>query len=389
MSPDMHAAAPVSGRAMVLANARLVLPDRVAPGWLAVEDGRIAEIGEGRPPERGLDCGGDHLLPGLVELHTDHLESHVQPRPKVRWDTLGAALAYDSQIAASGITTVFDSLRTGTEEGFGLGAEVEELAAALHHGRTHGLFRAEHRTHLRCEVPSADVVEATAALLARIPVGLMSLMDHTPGQRQFRSLDRYFLYATRHGGTRAEIEARTARRMEQGAAMHARNRPHLVALARARGVPLASHDDTTAEDVAGSRADGVALAEFPTTMEAAEACRAAGITVMMGAPNLIRGGSHSGNVSAAALAEAGLMQVFSSDYVPGSLLLAAFRLPEQVPAIALPEAVAMVSRNPAVATGLQDRGAIAPGLRADLVRVRVVAGMPVVREVWREGARVA
>ena len=377
------------GRTEILENARLVLPDRVENGWLAVTGGRIAEIGTGRAPERGLDLGGDFLLPGLVELHTDHLESHYAPRPGVRWHPLGAVLAYDAQIAASGITTVFDSLRAGTDpDGSGLGPELHALAEAIATGRAQALFRVEHRTHLRCELPSTDVVETVEAFVARHPVGLISLMDHTPGQRQFRDIAKYYQYATRGGRSLEAIKAGTARKIEEGRALNAANRPALVALAQARGIPLASHDDTTPDDVALSRDERVALAEFPTTRAAAEASHAAGITVMMGAPNLIRGGSHSGNVAAQELAESGLLSILSSDYVPASLLMAAFLLPERVPGIDLPAAVATVTDNPARATGLDDRGRIAAGLRADLVRVRVAQGVPVVREVWRAGERV-
>jgi alpha-D-ribose 1-methylphosphonate 5-triphosphate diphosphatase len=379
----------MTDRVDILENARLVLPDRVETGWLAVVDGRIAEIGTGRAPERGLDCAGDHLVPGLVELHTDHLESHYAPRPGVRWHPLGAVLSYDAQIAASGITTVFDSLRAGTDpDGTGLGAELELLATTLAEAGEAGLFRAEHRTHLRCEIPSPNVVETVQAFAERHPIGLLSLMDHTPGQRQFRDVDKYYIYAGRHGRPIEEIKASTARKMREGHALNARNRPRLVALARARGIPLASHDDTTLADVALSRDEAVALAEFPTTLEAAQASHAAGITVMMGAPNLIRGGSHSGSVAAHTLAEAGILRILSSDYVPASLLMAAFQLPERVPGITLPEAVATVTANPARATGLTDRGSLEPGLRADLVRVRLARGVPVVRQVWRAGARV-
>lgn len=391
MSPDTLLAAPPPATAaapLLLANARLVLPEAVVRGWVAVAGGRILELGEGRAPDAGLDLDGDFLLPGLVELHTDHLESHVQPRPRVRWDLLGAALAYDSQIAAAGITTVFDSLRAGLDEGGGLGGEVHDIAAALDRARRRQLFRAEHLTHVRCEVPAAGVVEAVARLAAAVPVGLISLMDHTPGQRQFRDMERYYVYAARHGGLRHELEAQAEQKKRVAAERIAVNRPALIALARRHGIPLASHDDTTPADVEQSAREGVALAEFPTTVEAAEACRRHGIGVMMGAPNLIRGGSHSGNVSAKALAEAGLLDMLSSDYVPASLLLATFRLPGLVPSITLPRAVAMVTSAPARATGLHDRGAIAPGLRADLVRVRLCGDVPVVRQVWRAGERV-
>jgi alpha-D-ribose 1-methylphosphonate 5-triphosphate diphosphatase len=375
---------------LILENAILVLPDRVEHGWLAVTDGLIAEIGTGRAPERGLDLGGDHLIPGLIELHTDHLESHFAPRPKVRWHPLGAVLAYDAQITASGITTVFDSLRAGSDpDGSGLGSELKQLAAAIETARVGNLFRAEHYTHLRCELPSADVLDTVAEFSARYPIGLISLMDHTPGQRQFRDMEKYYTYATRGGRTLEEIRVNTERKIREGRALNGRNRPALVRFAREMGIPLASHDDTTLADVALAAGEGVALAEFPTTLEAAEAAHGGGITVMMGAPNLIRGGSHSGNVAALTLAEAGHLDILSSDYVPASLLMAAFLLPEQAPAISLPQALATVTTNPARATGLTDRGALQAGLRADLVRVQRADGVPVVREVWRAGLRVA
>jgi alpha-D-ribose 1-methylphosphonate 5-triphosphate diphosphatase len=372
----------------LIENAALVLPDRVERGWVAVENGRIAEVGEGRAPERGLDLDGDYLLPGLVELHTDHLEGHYAPRPKVRWHPLGAVLAYDAQIAASGITTVFDSLRAGVDvDGGGLGAELVELAEAVDEARRHGLFRCEHHTHLRCEIPSPDVVDTVENFVARFPVGLISLMDHTPGQRQFRDLSKYLhYYGGKTGKTVAEIEDAVALKQEVNGARSAVNRPALVALARERKIPLASHDDTTLAEVDQSIAEGVVLAEFPTTVESAWASHAHGITVMMGAPNLIRGGSHSGNVAAEELARQGVLDILSSDYVPGSLVMAAFDLPRRVPSISLPEAVRLVTRNPAEATGLSDRGEIAAGKRADLVRVRVTGEMPVVREVWRQGS---
>ncbi|TGD96193.1 alpha-D-ribose 1-methylphosphonate 5-triphosphate diphosphatase [Methylobacterium nonmethylotrophicum] len=374
----------------ILDNATLVLPDRVQRGWLAITDGRIAEIGEGRAPERGLDLDGDYLVPGLVELHTDHLESHYAPRPKVRWHPLGAVLAYDAQIAASGITTVFDSLRAGSDpDGSGLGPELMQLAGAIETAKGADLFRADHLTHLRCEIPSADVIDTVRDFTDRYPVGLISLMDHTPGQRQFRDIEKYYTYAARGGRSITEIQANTAMKIRDGKAFNAINRPALVDLAHQHGIALASHDDTTLADVDLARGEGVRLAEFPTTLEAAQAAREAGITVMMGAPNLIRGGSHSGNVAAEALAREGLLDVLSSDYVPGSLVMAAFGLAERVSSITLPEAIATVTANPARATGLTDRGALASGLRADCVRVRLAAGVPVVRQVWRQGQRVA
>lgn len=375
----------------VLENAQLVLPDAVVSGWLSVDEGKIVEIGEGRPPERGENLAGDYLLPGLVELHTDHLESHVVPRPKVRWETLSAIVAYDLQMAGAGITTVFDSLRVGTDaDSKSLGSVVLELVSGLDRARSEGLLRAEHLTHLRCEIAAHDVLDDTEALLANHSIDLISLMDHTPGARQFRDVETWKVYyGGKSGRSESELERLIAERRRLYAENHDRHRARLVALARERGIVLASHDDTTPEHVAQSRADGIAIAEFPTTLEAAAASHAAGIQVMMGAPNVVRGGSHSGNVAAETLARAGVLDILSSDYVPASLLMGAFDLARRIETMSLPEAVRMVTLNPARATGLDDRGALAPGLRADLVRVHMAGDVPVVRVAWREGRRVA
>ncbi|MFK8250530.1 alpha-D-ribose 1-methylphosphonate 5-triphosphate diphosphatase [Ancylobacter terrae] len=379
----------------VYANARLVLPDRVAHGHLVVRDGVIAEIGAGAVPAGAIDLAGDYLLPGLVELHTDHVESHLFPRPRVRWNPLAAVMAYDAQIAASGITTVFDSLRVWPEtRAVGVEGDAGPLAQTLKAAGAAGMLRAEHHVHLRCEVAADGVVADAQALMEMADVRLISLMDHTPGQRQFLTEAHFRSYYQKKAGiTDAEMDIIVAARLEAHH-RHARpNRARLVEIARARGIKLASHDDASAAHVAEAVADGIAIAEFPTTEEAAGASHKAGIRVLMGAPNLVRGGSHAGNIAAAALARAGTLDILSSDYVPASLLLAAFALPRLVPGIALSEAVALVSANPARAVGMDDRGALAPGLRADFIQVAVAGegaeSVPVVRRVWREGERVA
>ncbi len=374
----------------VIENARIVTPDEIIDGWVAVEDGTIREIGAGRAPERGHDLGGDLLIPGLIELHTDNLERHYSPRPEVFWHPLASVLAYDAEITASGITTVFDSLRAGLDfDGRGMGRELMTLGDAVADARAKGLLRVEHLIHLRCEVPAADVLESAGAFASRHQVHLMSLMDHTPGFRQFRDIAKYLVYyGGRSGKSESEIRDIIRLRQETNGARAVVNRPALVAMAKEKGIRLASHDDTTLDNVAESVTDGVALAEFPTTIEAARACHEHGIAIMMGAPNLIRGGSHSGNIAAEDLARDGLLDVFSSDYVPASLLMAAFRLPKRVPTISLPQAIRTVTLNSARAAGLEDRGAIAAGQRADLVRVTEAGDIAVVREVYNRGARV-
>ena len=383
----------LDGRPTLFRNARIVTADRVFTGCLSVEGGLIQEIREGGSAGAGVDFQGDYLLPGLVELHTDHLESHYVPRPAVLWHAGSAVLAYDAQIAAAGITTVFDSFRVGVDEhetGAQLGDEAALLAEAVRRAAEAGLLRADHLTHLRCEVPALNVVDCLDALLAAHPVQLISLMDHTPGQRQFRDLDKYFFfYSGKSGRSRADVEEVAKERQKVGRARALQNRPRIVEMARARSVTLASHDDTTAEEVALAHRDGVTIAEFPTTIEAAAASRAAGMATVIGAPNVVRGGSHSGNASARELAEAGHLDILSSDYVPAALLMAAFRLADAPAVGGLAGAIRLISKAPAEATGLHDRGEIAVGRRADLLRVATHDGEPVVRAVWREGRRVA
>lgn len=379
--------------AFIIENARIVLADgAIERGYVAVDRGQIAEVGEGPAPERGVDFDGDLLLPGLVELHTDHLEAHYMPRPKVRWDLTAAVLSYDAQIATCGITTVLDSLRVWREDGAeDVDGQALDLSQGIDDARRRGLLRVSHFLHLRCEVPMPDVVEDAAVLVGRPDVRLMSLMDHTPGQRQFRDpvkLREY--YRGKSGGmTDAELDTMFTRRIDFHARYATTNYHRLVQLAAEHATPLASHDDTTLAHVEQSIRDGVKVAEFPTTIEAAARLHDAGVKVLMGAPNLVRGKSHSGNIATADLARSGQLDVLSSDYVPSSLLMAALRLPHVSGVYDLPAAIRTVSKNPAEVVGLTDRGEIAAGKRADLIRVHVDDDDSAVRSVWSGGRRVA
>ena len=377
---------------VVLANARLVLPDTVAHGAIVIEGGLIVDIEPGQAvPAGALDMEGDIVAPGLIELHTDNLERHLAPRPGVSWPVETAIRAHDAELAANGITTVFDALRVGSvvsqnrtnylEYAWGVANALRALADADD-------LRIDHRIHLRAEICSETLTEELSRFDATWQIGLLSVMDHTPGARQFRDLDKLRQYVIgKHGLSEeaflAHVRDQQALKAQNGAAHEA---AALEAAART-GAVLASHDDTTASDVDRSARQGVRVAEFPTTEEAAQASRAAGIAVMMGAPNLIRGGSHSGNVSARALAEADCLDIVSSDYIPAALLTSVGILDALWSD--LPRAFATVSQGPASAAGLGDRGRIAPGLRADLIRVRRVSDGMVARETWVAGRRVA
>ncbi|HQF30258.1 MAG TPA: alpha-D-ribose 1-methylphosphonate 5-triphosphate diphosphatase [Hyphomicrobiales bacterium] len=376
---------------LVLTNARIVLVDGVVEGTLVARDGRVAEISEGSVAA-GIDCAGDYLVPGLVELHTDHLESHYAPRPGVRWNPIAAIQAHDAQIVSSGITTVFDALRVGSDaDSKQLGREMRTLAVAIDGARGAGRLRADHLIHLRCELSASDAAEEAEPFFADPNVRLVSLMDHTPGQRQFVRLDKFKeYYQGKSGMSDTEMDAFIEERLRMHSLYSAANRSSVVAACNEAGIVLASHDDATPAHVREAIGDGVAIAEFPTTVEAARVAHENGLKVLMGAPNVVRGGSHSGNVSALELAHQGLLDVLSSDYVPFSLVQAAFVLPRLARELSLADAIRLVTANPAEAVGLADRGRLEPGRRADIVRVADDgSGVPIVREVWREGRRVA
>ncbi|HEY2533772.1 MAG TPA: alpha-D-ribose 1-methylphosphonate 5-triphosphate diphosphatase [Xanthobacteraceae bacterium] len=378
---------------LIITNAQIVTRHEVVRGNLVVRDQRICTIDQATRPSAAagaVDFSGDYLLPGLVELHTDNLEHAATPRPAVRWPALSAVVTHDAQMAASGITTVFDAIAVGdVQRGGDRLSRLDTMVEAVKAAQDGGMLRAEHRLHLRCELSYHRLKEIMAKLADHPLIGLMSLMDHTPGQRQFVTMEQYKVYyQCKYQLSDTELANFVAERMRDQKLYAQPNREAVIALARTRAVKLASHDDATPAHVAEAAAAGVVIAEFPTTLAAAQAARAAGMHIVGGAPNVVRGSSHSGNASARDLARSGLLDILSSDYVPVALLQAAFTLNDEL-AIGLPAAIATVSANPAEAVGLSDRGMLACGLRGDLVRVALHDGLPVVRATWRGGERVA
>ena len=254
--------------------------------------------------------------------------------------------------------------------------------------RARGALRISHFLHLRAEVCSETLIEELDKFGPADRIGILSLMDHTPGERQFRDVSKLREYMQgKHGVTDADFQRHVDEQRALSLRLGEAHETAAVAAARRYGATLASHDDTTAEQVVRSAVHGAVVAEFPTTPDAARACHDHGIKVMMGAPNLIRGGSHSGNVAAADLAREGLLDIVSSDYVPSSLLSAALMLGDLWGDMA--RGIATVTATPAEAVGLPDRGRVVPGARADLVRVARIAGAAALRGTWVQGRRVA
>ncbi len=376
---------------MIIRNARIVGPDQEFLGSMGVTGPMIAELDSGAAMQTGEDWQGDYLVPGLVELHTDNLEKHLMPRPKVRWPVLPAIMAHDAQVAAAGITTVLDAVAIGDIDADSLRNDLyAACVAGLALAAKHDVLKAEHFLHVRLELVQENLLSMFSPMLDNERLKLVSLMDHTPGQRQWSDIAHFRTYVSGKRGWSAEkVELMLDNLRERQQRFSSANRRAIVAACqqRATPVPLATHDDTTVAHVEEGVADGVIVSEFPTTEAAARAARQHGLGIIMGAPNMVRGGSHSGNIGAADLARAGLLDVLSSDYVPASLLHAAFLLREV--GFTLPQAMATVSHNPARMIGLTDRGQIIPGQRADFLRVRLFEGIPVVLNVWRAGRQVA
>ncbi len=371
---------------------QVITPGGEVAAELVFRDGLIAAV-EPRAacPAGAADWTGDLLIAGLVDIHTDNLERHYQPRPGALWDAYGAALAHDGQCVTAGITTVLDSLSLhGRKDGLERREALGPMIAGMDQAQADGALRADHLLHLRCEVTNPELLNLLEPHADSLRLKLLSIMDHTPGQRQTANMDRLQARMVAAGRSADEIEDVLAKRHAgRDPGMAYDNRRKVVAFAREYGLPLAAHDDETIEHVEEAHDDGCIIAEFPVTLAAARKARELGMFVAMGAPNFVRGGSHSGNLSARESAQAGVLDILASDYVPLSMLRSAFMLIDDM-GWTPQDAMATVSAAPARSLGLNDRGEIAVGQRADLVRVsRRRQGWPVPVEVWRTGARVA
>jgi len=374
----------------VFTNYRLQLPGQEILGTLVVRNGKIAEIQPGKV-DIGLDGQGDYLLPGLIELHTDNLEKCMSPRPGISWPLETAAVYHDKDLISAGVTTVCDAIAIGdVEPNSPRMKHFGPMVDVISRGQAANRFSADHRIHLRCELGYDQVCDVIEQYIDNPLVSLMSLMDHTPGQRQFVNLDKFKeYYMGKHGVTAEQMEGFIQNRIEQQQLYALTNRVGLVKLANDKAIPLASHDDATVEHVQQAAEELAVISEFPTTLEAAKEAHHHGLKVLMGSPNLVLGGSHSGNVSALELVEQNLVDVISSDYVPRSLLQSIFII---AAATGKPvyEAMRPVTINPAEAIGLKgDRGSLEVGKRADLLMVHDDGVVPRLTAVFREGQRVA
>jgi alpha-D-ribose 1-methylphosphonate 5-triphosphate diphosphatase len=376
---------------MIITNVNLVLENEVVRGSVELRDGVIANMSDSTSQLPGaFDGENGFLMPGLIELHTDNLEKYFTPRPKVNWPPLSAMSAHDTQLIGSGITTVLDAVALGDYRDGNRQENLDQFINTVAESQKRGLTRAEHRIHLRCEVPHSTTVGLFERYVNMPEVQLVSLMDHAPGQRQFVNIDKYrTYYQGKYNMTDAEMAVYEKDQVAQSQRWSKQNRDEITRQCRDLNIPTASHDDATSAHVTESKELGMVIAEFPTTVEAAKRSHELDLKVMMGAPNVIRGGSHSGNVAAHELASLGVLDILSSDYYPVSLLDAVFTLVnDERNNLDVAQAVQLATLNPAQALGLTDRGVIAEGKRADLVLAHRLDDHQLVSRVWREGKKV-
>lgn len=349
-----------------------------------IADGHIVAINPASSAgAQEIDLSGHILMPGMIDLHCDALEKEAEPRPGVHFPFDFACAQADKRNAAAGITTIYHALSFANAElGVRNNATAAELARAVHAWQEHALV--DNRVHARYEITDPTAPKILNQLLGNDEINLMSFMDHTPGQGQFKSIEAYRDFLSRtYKKDAAEIEALLADKLAQGEGAVVRME-QLAQRAREFDIPLASHDDDRPEKIGVVKALGVAVSEFPINLETAQAARAAGLSTLFGAPNVVRGKSQSGSMRALDAVREGVADCLCGDYSPAALLPAVLQLPE-LAGITLPQAVALVTCNPARAVALNDRGVIEPGKRADLLAVRHLGGLPQVARVWSDG----
>ncbi|MEM5433051.1 alpha-D-ribose 1-methylphosphonate 5-triphosphate diphosphatase [Cupriavidus oxalaticus] len=375
--------------ATYLTHATLVLPDRMLhDSALLIEDGHIAAIEPAAAPASAdvIDLRGHTVMPGLIDVHCDAIEKEVEPRANVLFPLDFAVAQVDRRNAAAGITTPYHALSFA---GNHFGVRNVDTAATL--VRTVAAFRShslvDNRIHCRYEVTDSSAVPVLEMLMAEGIVDLLSVMDHSPGQGQFKTLDAYLAYMMgNHGMTREEAADAADKKAAALDGAHERvNR--LVAQAHRLGIPTASHDDDSPQRIAAMQALGVRMSEFPINLETAQAACAQALPTILGAPNVLRGKSQSGSMRAIDAIHAGVGTILCSDYQPSTLIAAAYAAARQAE-LPLNEALALVTANPAEACLLRDRGRLAPGLRADVIAVASVAGQPMVTHTWSGGRMV-
>lgn len=376
-----------------ITNGRLILEDRVLEGYdILFADGKIAEISSAGAEDGDeiYDVDGSYVMPGIIDIHSDMIESYIQPRSTAVMDLEMGFGEAEKVLAGCGITTMFHSISMFREGAWDVkqirqAPQVKKLAAlAARYRHQERLIR--HRYHLRYEIDNLACYDDVMEMMKKGYVDLLSFMDHTPGQGQYKNLDIYRRHQPDEGRNLTEQEFKELVEAElQKATVTEEQLKAMAELAHELGISVASHDDDTVEKLAVNKALGVSISEFPITMEVAKEARRRGFLTVVGAPNILLGGSHSGNLSALQAIREEAADILVSDYYPQALLQAVFCLFEQED-IPVWEAVRYVTLNPAKAVGLEEKlGSLERGKAADVLVVRSRDGRPALEQVFVAG----
>lgn len=376
---------------MWLSELRLVLPDQVvASGSIQIEDGIIQSIIEGPAPAPAFAMPGLTAIPGLIDLHGDMLEREINPRPKAEFPVDLSLIEVDKRLAGAGITTAFAAVSFHWHKKKTIRSEewARSIISTINEFRPHLLT--DHYVHARFEITNPEAGEVLRDLLEQDQVRLVSIMDHTPGQGQYRDIEQYVKFSIewekrQTGEERSEHEVRKI-------ISEAQQRPKgwdavrgIAALAQAHGITLMSHDDDTIEKVELMHSLGVDVSEFPVTRDAGIEAKNRGIHVLMGAPNAYRGQSTTdGNLSAIDAIRDGFVDTLASDYFPAAMIHSVFKMADEG-ILPLHDSIKLVTSNPAAALHMNDRGSLETGKRADITLVEETNPIRV-RGVLREGA---
>jgi len=378
---------------IAIKNGRIVTPDQIIEGkTLLLDNDRIFDLCQfDGTADKTIDAHGRYILPGFIDVHSDKIEQFIFPRPTAKFPFELALKECEKELLQLGITTIYHSFSLYKDELLGKSPlrtkesvlEMAELIADIQN-RSHLIH---HRFHLRLEIDNIAAFDIAKEMIARHLVHEISFMDHTPGQGQYRSLEVYRDTVEKYHGMENEgktfdevMEYHQNKEMLSFAQLK-----ELSELAHANHITVASHDDDTVEKLEVNRQLGVDISEFPITEEVAKTAHDMGFYTIAGAPNILLGGSHSGNMSAAQAIQKGSVDILCSDYFPQALLHSLFVMRDKYEQT-LPDMVNKVSLNPARAMGIdKDYGSIAPGKKADLVIADILDGYPVVTHVLVDG----
>jgi len=366
-----------------LVNCSVLHEDGVHPDTTITIDAGVITALNGFCQGDDIDCQGGLIIPGAVDVHCDALEKIIESRPGVTMPMQHVMPQADRLYASAGISTIYHAVSFADHE-----CSVRSVAMASAIARDIASWQPyaaiDHRLHARYEVTDAGGYDAIVALIDEGAVDLLSIMDHSIGQGQFQTFEAFNNYYGRAYKLSVEEVMALAEAKNAAADEGWERVADLVRHARGKGVAVASHDDDSEQRVQFISALGGTISEFPINLDTARYAHAAGLCTIMGAPNMVRGGSQSGNMRALDAVLDGCLDALCADYVPWTMLAAAFALPD-LSQLSLPQTIDMVAAAPARAVGLTDRGRIAEGMRADLVQVALVRGLPQVVSCWSAG----